>query len=142
MSISQSSQDINYVKKIVYWDSVERSGVEEYDEAYLATLRLEIKDIESEHVLIVPRRFSGEGSFWAYDKSEVMSEQTEEELFETFTASMVHVARRIKDCKNVVGFVYPDFEKEWEVLSHYSNEYKEKFMAAFQKKHSHYIFIE
>ncbi len=132
-----------YIKKIVYWDQIEKTGVEEYDEAFLAALRSELKLLDSEdsNILIVPMRFSGEGAFWGCFDLEVMNEETEKELFETFTASFLHLARRIKDCKSVVGFEYPDFSADWDVLQHYSQDYKEKFMAAFQKKHSHYIFV-
>ncbi len=140
-NITQSS---DYIQKIVYWDCVERSGSEEYDEAFLASLRAEVKCAEGEKkpIIIIPRRFSGDGSFWGFSDSEIMNQESEIEFFESFTSAMVHVARRIKDCKNIVGFLYPDFESDWSILQHYSNEYKEKFKAAFQKKHSHYIFTE
>ncbi len=131
-------------KRIVYWDDIEKNGLEEYDEAFLAMLRSDLKNSEKslEKVLLIPKRFSGQGSFWGYADSEIMSEEKEVEFFEIFTACMLHVARRVKDCKNVIGFAYPDFENDWNVLKHYENEHKEKFMAAFQKKHSHYIFVE
>ncbi len=132
------------LKKIVYWDEIEKSGEGEYDEAFLASLRAELKMYEhsQKQVIIVPMRFSGNDKFWGCSDTEVMSEQAEVELFEIFTTSFLHLSRRIKDCKNVIGFVNPDFTSDWEFLQHYSLEYKNNFMAAFQKKHSHFVFID
>ncbi len=131
-------------KKVIYWDNIEEKGIEEYDEAFLANLRTELKNTENSDIktIIIPRRFSNTGSFWGCSDKEIMSEQAETELFETFTTCMIHVARRIKDCKNVIGFAYPDFKNDWSILQHYANEHKEAFKAAFQNKHSHYVFIE
>ncbi len=146
MSVVEQSNVPTGIKKVVFWDAVEHAGIEEYDEAFLASLRTELKTLEADEkkVIIVPRRFSNtaDATFWGCAASEVMNEESELEFFEAFTSAMVHLARRIKDCKNVLGFEYPNFNSDWEVLGHYSSEYKEKFMAAFQKKHSHYIFID
>ncbi len=131
-------------KKYVFWDQIEKSGIEEYDESFLANLRSELKELEGnvEKIIIVPKRFSGKDTFWGFSDSEVMSEEAEVDFFDNFTSAMVHLARRIKDCKNIAGFSYPDFENDWNVLGHYANDYKKNFMTAFQKKHSHYIFID
>ncbi len=133
-----------YIKKVVYWDEIERSGVEEYDESFLAALRSDLKssEVDNHTIIIVPKRFSGDGAFWGCFDLEIMTEETEAELFETFSSAFLHLARRIKDCKNIAGFAYPDFDTDWEILKHHSQEYKENFMAVFQKKHSHYVFVD
>ncbi len=142
IEVVMSNSVTSFTKKIIFWDEIEKAGAEVYDEAFLASLRLEIKGLGDSQVLIVPNRFSGNGAFWGCSDSELMNEKSETELFETFTASFLHLARRIKDCKNVVGFAFPDFDTDWDVLKHYQSEHKENFAAAFQKKHSHYLFIE
>lgn len=48
---------------------------------------------------------------------------------ESFVASMKHSARRIKDCKNVVGYVIPDFVDQ------------DFFMEELSAKHKHYVFF-
>ncbi len=144
MESKENSQFHDYNQKDIFWNDIESAGIEEYDEAFLASVRSELKILEEAGVqfLIVPKRFSGIASFWGCSEGEIMSEEKEQEFFEIFTATMVHLARRIKDCKNIAGFIYPDFQNDWPVLQHYENEYKENFKAAFQKKHSHYIFVE
>lgn len=72
-------------------------------------------------------------------------------LQDHYIAAMKHAARRIKDCKTVVGFgimaegspgdikaleMFPmDFERDC------LKPFQKKFMAAFQKKHGHYLFL-
>ena len=53
---------------------------------------------------------------------------------------MLHLSRRCKDCDAVVGFAYPDFEQDWELLKESQSVLKDDFASVFYKKHKHYIF--
>ena len=130
----------NFDTRIIYWNSVEPTGIEEYNEAFLADLRLELKDSSANQILLVPKRFDGENNFWGSPESSVQSVDSENELYEYFTAAMLHLARRCKDCETVIGFAYPDFEQDWKLLQTSQEVLKADFSDAFQKKHKHYIF--
>lgn len=97
------------------WESV---GMDEdsYNEEFLASMRDMLKGMEesSAYAVIVPV---------ASKIPETLVEQ------ETFIASMKHSARRIKDCKSVVGYVVPDFVNA------------DTFMEELKAKHGHYVFF-
>ena len=132
---------MEYEIKPIFWDEVEpECGT--YDEAFLASLRAELKERETNgakaaSILLDPRFYSGKGNFWA------CCEKKDAALFELFTAAMLHAARRIKDCAAVVGFVSPDIINDWEDLAQAGLEDSciESFKAAFAKKHGHYEFV-
>ncbi len=130
----------NYTMKIIYWDSIEPTGIEEYNEVFLANLRLELKEQNDSQILLVPKRFSNNGDFWGSVVSSKKTVDAENELYEYFTAAMLHLARRCKDCDIVAGFAYPDFEQDWELLKDSQSVLKDDFSDAFQKKHKHYVF--
>lgn len=137
---SSMSND-NYDIRTIFWDSVEPTGIEEYNEAFLAELRTELKEIsEGTEILLVPRRFSGEGSFWGSEENSKKTIDAENENYEYFSAAMLHLARRCKDCECIVGFAYPDFEQDWKLLKDSQEVLKEDFAGVFKKKHKHYIF--
>ena len=129
----------------VFWDDVEGAAPEEYNEAFLASLREDLKKEESgciKSIYIEPRFYSGKGDFWA------CAEKQTAELFNAFTVAMVHTARRLKDCTLIAGFVLPDFEKDWNALIAGKDDeeaqyalYGNSFKQAFAKKYSHYEFI-
>ncbi len=93
--------------------------------------------------------------FWAGKKMApellVEGDNIQDYLQEHYIAAMKHTARRVKDCKTVVGFgimakgqtgdskameMYPlNFEEDC------LKPFQKKFIAAFQKKHSHYLFL-
>ena len=130
----------NYETKIIYWDFVETTGIEEYNEAFLADLRLELKENTTRQILLLPKRSSGDAAFWGNRENSKKTIDAENELYEYFTAAMLHLARRCKDCEAVVGFAYPDFEQDWQLLQDSQEVLKADFSAAFQKKHKHYTF--
>lgn len=93
--------------------------------------------------------------FWAGKKmapdTVVEGDNIQEYLQNHYIAAMRHTARRLKDCKTVVGFgimaeghpgdlkaleLFPlDFERDC------LKPFQKKFIEAFQKKHSHYLFL-
>lgn len=132
---------MEYEIKPIFWDEVEPE-CETYDEAFLASLRAELKEREAGGakavpVLLDPRFYSGKKNFWA------CGEKKDAALFEAFTAAMLHAARRIKDCAAVAGFVLPDFANDWENLAQggLEDSCAQSFKAAFAKKHAHYEFV-
>ncbi len=86
-----------------------------YNEEFLASLRDALKELEekSAFAFIIP----------------VCDETLTEETRENFTASYKHCARRIKDCKNLMGFAVPPEADE------------ETFVEELSKKHDHYVFF-
>ncbi len=132
---------MGYEIKTIFWDEAE-SEPEAYNEAFLASLRGELKALETDGtkpaaVLLDPRFYSGKGNFWA------CGEKKDAALFESFTAAMLHAARRLKDCAAIAGFMLPDFQSDWETLAQAGLEDScvESFKAAFAKKHGHYEFV-
>lgn len=93
--------------------------------------------------------------FWAGKKIApdlmVEGDNIQDYLQGHYIAAMRHTARRVKDCKTVVGFgimaegqpgnlqaleLFPlDFAQDC------LKPFQKKFMGAFQKKHSHYLFL-
>lgn len=93
--------------------------------------------------------------FWAGKKLApellVEGDNIQDYLQEHYIAAMKHTARRVKDCKTVVGFgimaegqlgdgkameLFPlSFEDDC------LKPFQKNFIAAFQKKHSHYLFL-
>lgn len=93
--------------------------------------------------------------FWAGKKMApdtlVEGDNIQDYLQEHYIAAMKHTARRVKDCKTVVGFGImakgtPGDLKALEMFPlNFENDclkpFQKKFIAAFQKKHSHYLFL-
>ncbi len=103
--------------KSVSWNDVE--GAEEvYNEQYLSQLRDELKAIEEKggFVVVAP----------VYNKKGAIPGQ--------FINAMKHTARRIKDCKSVIGFAIPDeIADDGEVVDFYT--------ATLSEKHEQYVYF-
>ncbi|MGI5174422.1 hypothetical protein H0R92_12605 [Treponema sp. OMZ 840] len=141
---------MSYDVYTIYWDEVEGFDREVYNEAFLADVREKLKKNEESintPLYIEPRFYSGTGDFWA------CAQTYSEELFEAFTAAMLHTARRLKDCKRIAGFILPDFDTDWAALCAAGippektgesprASYTDFFKGAFAKKYPHYEFIE
>ena len=89
---------------------------ENANEEFLAEFRDWLKKLEEKNsfAIIIP--------------SAEKAPATQEEK-EIFTASFKHCARRIKDCKNVIGFSVPE------------NVAPDFFISELKAKHGHYIFF-
>ncbi len=116
---------------------------------------LRIADLEQESMDEQKRRETMFTLFWAGKKMApaclVEGDNIQDYLQDHYIAAMKHAARRIKDCKTVVGFgimaegspgdtkameLFPlDFEQDC------LKPFQKKYMAAFHKKHSHYLFL-
>ncbi|MCR5289975.1 MAG: hypothetical protein K6E51_08300 [Treponema sp.] len=96
------------------WTAVE-SEPEVYDESYLADLRTYLKELED----------TG-----CYAVIEPMVDNALSGDEERFVAAMKHTARRIKDCKSVVGFAIPQAVQN---VSMYLDE--------LSQKHEQYVFF-
>lgn len=87
-----------------------------YNEELLASLRDFLKVLESKNLFTLMEAASGEKELSAQQKSD-------------FTASCKHCARRIKDCRSVIGFALPQ-----EVDP-------DEFAEELSQKHAHYIYF-
>jgi hypothetical protein len=99
----------------IAWKNIEISK-EVYNEEFLAALRDFLKNIETAGVyaVIVPEMNGAE--------------------FSQYTAAMVHVARRIKDCGAVVGFAFPrELVCDSEAVS--------SFIESMSVKHAQYVYF-
>ncbi|MBP5575918.1 MAG: hypothetical protein J6X67_04045 [Treponema sp.] len=87
-----------------------------YNEELLANLRdfLKVLDEQNRFAIIVPE--AGNSGLTTAEK-------------DTFTASCKHCARRIKDCKSVIGFAIPE---EADPAT---------FMEELSQKHAHYVYF-
>ena len=98
--------------------SWEQIGLDDlsYNEELLANLRdfLKVLDEQNRFAIIVPE--AGNSGLTDAQK-------------ENFTASCKHCARRIKDCKSVIGFAIPE---EADPAT---------FMEELSQKHAHYIYF-
>ena len=110
----------------IYWEGVDfGDGV--YNEELLANLRDFIKKGEekSGFCFIVPRT-----------KKAV----ADSEAADFYIAAMVHSARRIKDCVNVIGFAVP--EEFLTLDADFSeNSLTMRFIDEMNKKHGHYLYF-
>ncbi len=100
----------------VKWSEVE-GAEEEYNEEFLAQLRNQLKSLEEENkfVFIEP----------VYDKKATPGQ---------FNNAMKHTARRIKDCKSVIGFALPkEVSEDADVLS--------DFLEKISEKHPQYVYF-
>ena len=93
--------------------------------------------------------------FWAGRKMApdtlVEGDNIQDYLQEHYIAAMKHTARRVKDCKTVVGFgiMAEGQVGDTEALEHFPlsfekdclKPFQKNFIAAFHKKHSHYLFL-
>ncbi|MBR4385135.1 MAG: hypothetical protein IKP51_01295 [Treponema sp.] len=99
----------------ISWEEI---GLDEtsYNEELLANLRdfLKVLDEQNRFAIIVPE--AGNSGLTDAQK-------------ENFTASCKHCARRIKDCKSVIGFAIPE---EADAAT---------FMEELSQKHAHYIYF-
>ena len=100
----------------VPWTLVEPQP-EQYNEEVLAVLRDFLKRMEElgQHAVIVP----------------VAEQADDEEERDRLTAAMRHTARRIKDCRSVIGFAVPVC-----LLGA-----PEAFVQELSHKHEHYVFF-
>ncbi len=104
------------------WKLVEPAP-ESYNEEFLAGLRDFLKNLEenSTYAIIVPET------------------EPSATLSENFTAAMKHSARRIKDCKSVIGFAIPKAmceNAEKDGISAINN-----YIEELSVKHEHYVFF-
>ncbi len=110
----------------IYWEGVDfGDGV--YNEELLANLRDFIKKGEekSGFCFIVPKT-----------KKAV----ADSEAADFYIAAMVHSARRIKDCANVIGFAVP--EEFLALDADFSeNSLTMRFIDEMNKKHGHYLYF-
>ena len=111
------------VKILVQYEHVAEYP-EEYDEAFLANLRSLLKLMEDEglHALIVP-----------VAKNYAFADM---DACEDFTAAFKHLARRVKDCTNVIGLALP----EGFVSGSENVEEINYFVSELTAKHDHYVF--
>ena len=102
------------MEKPLKWSEVE-AAAEEYDEAFLASLRDELKSLEetSSFVFIEPQ----------IDKDAPIDQ---------FIAAMKHTARRIKDCTSVAGFAIPVQMTRDEAAA---------YIEELSQKHAHYVYF-
>lgn len=102
------------MEKALKWSEVE-AGPEEYDEAFLASFRDELKSLEekSSFVFIEPQ----------IDKDAPIDQ---------FIAAMKHTARRIKDCTSVVGFAIPVQMTRDEAAA---------YIEELSQKHAQYVYF-
>jgi hypothetical protein len=103
----------------IVWKTIEISeGV--YNEEFLAVLRGFLKKIEAEgmYAVIIPETNGAAGG----------------DSLVSYTAAMVHTARRIKDCESVIGFAFPGelAGDDFAVSS---------FIDAMAVKHAQYVFF-
>lgn len=106
--------------KTVRWSDVEPNP-DEYDEAFLAALRDELKALEAQ------------GKFVYIDAVFDKDGETAQ-----FTAAMKHCARRIKDCVSVAGFAIPErlADGGFETGSAASD-----YMLEISQKHAQYVYF-
>ncbi len=114
-----SGEEVTVTAKMAYpvkWSDVE--GVEEeYKEDYLARLRDDLKALEEkdEYVFLEP----------VYDKDATPGQ---------FNNAMKHTARRVKDCKSVIGMALPEqVAGDADVLN--------DFLEKITEKHPHYVYF-
>ena len=107
----------------VLWSQIEPT-TEEYDEDFLAKLRLELKEYEQEaekYLVIRPV---------AADKASLLQDAA---IREQYVAAVKHCVRRLKDCTAIIGlFVPKEFSDEEEI---------NYFMEEIYPKHKHYVFF-
>ncbi|MCI1207964.1 MAG: hypothetical protein LKF96_00765 [Treponema sp.] len=92
-----------------------------YNEAFLAYLREILKSFDEYglHAIISP--VAG-------------ADLANPAAAELFTAAAKHIARRIKDCRSVIGFTIPDTAAE-------NEDFVSAYIQELQKKHSQYVFF-
>ncbi len=110
--------------KAVAWSAVEPS-LEAYDEAFLATLRDELKNDEAT------------GTF-VFIEPIVDKPITDAASYEQFTAAMKHCARRIKDCVSVAGFAIP---AALVATGFAPGSIATAYREALSEKHAQYVFF-
>jgi hypothetical protein len=151
------SRGCSMIRCVVYWDVVEpQEGV--FNEEYLAKLRDGIKEAEKNDLLVylVPRAFSDNKPFWGrntYPADKIIDEEPAGMyVVRQFTAAMNHLARRIKDCENVIGFAIPECyselynsitktESNSSIKSDLAHMLGVLFITELRKKHPQYYFI-
>mgnify|MGYP002868692298 CR=1 FL=1 len=106
--------------KRVTWSQVEPNA-DEYDEAFLAALRDELKNLEAQKKFVyIDAVFDKDGTP------------------EQFTTAMKHCARRIKDCVSVAGFSVPErLAQDGFAEGSVAKEY----MLELLEKHAQYVFF-
>lgn len=106
--------------KRVTWSQVEPNA-DEYDEAFLAALRDELKNLEAQKKFVyIDAVFDKDGTP------------------EQFTAAMKHCARRIKDCVSVAGFAIPE---QLAAGGFAEGAAAANFMLEISQKHAQYVYF-
>ncbi|MCR5724649.1 MAG: hypothetical protein K6G80_06135 [Treponema sp.] len=111
--------------KTVRWSDVEPEA-DSYDEAFLAGLREELKNAESEKKFYFIEPVFDRGADFA------------EGAVEQFTAAMKHCARRIKDCVSVAGFAIP---QELVQAGFAPDGAAALYREALSEKHAQYVYF-
>lgn len=112
--------DVAGMAKTVRWSEVEPAP-EAYDEAFLASLRDELKNLEAQKKFVyIDAVFDKEG------------EPAQ------FIAAMKHCARRIKDCVSVAGFALP---AALTAGGFAEGSVAVDFVAELSQKHAQYVFF-
>ncbi|MFA6857269.1 MAG: hypothetical protein WCR31_08680 [Treponema sp.] len=116
---NHSDHDTVLLGICINWKEIEISnGV--YNEEFLAVLRGFLKKIEMQgmYAVIIPETNGAAGG----------------DSLASYTAAMVHTARRIKDCESVVGFAFPEelAGDDFAVSS---------FIDIMAIKHAHYVYF-
>ena len=112
-------ENVNLLHWKVLWSDVEKTGEEEYDETYLAELRDEIKKAEEKQIWVLIK--------WEFAKPVWGGD----EIINGIEAAK-HTSRRIKDCKNVIGF---------ELSGQASEAIQEGMAESLSNKHGHYLYF-
>ncbi len=112
-------ENVNLLHWKVLWSDVEKTGEEEYDENFLASFREELKNIEEKNIWIIIN--------WDFAKPTWGGD----ELINGIEAAK-HTARRIKDCKNVIGF---------EIAGDVSAQIQTALAETLTPKHKHYMYF-
>ena len=112
----------------VPWHSVElEPGV--YNEEILAALRTYLKKLEE----------NGRFAFIVPEAEESLSDA---DSAGSFISAMVHTARRVKDCKSVIGFALPEqFIRNDGSAGISADGYSRWFINDMNVKHSHYVYF-
>lgn len=138
------------IRWVVYWNIIEPEEGE-YNEEYLATLREYIKKAGKSGLLvyIVPKISFTNNTFWTkntYPIDKIIDGETAGMYYmRCFTDAMNHLARRVKDCENIVGFAIPECFDEIMNASSVAVQTQQDlsmlFMQVLYKKHTQYYFI-
>lgn len=114
-----SKENINIIE---FESNFAGSAPDEFDESFLANLRENLKNAENNDVVFCIKPVINATS---------LSAEEAENLNKLF----YHIARRIKDCSCVVGFVLPKFDSNSNI------EQTTSLINMLKKKHPEYVYI-